>query len=122
MLMGFIPLTQIEQCVKLCRFLACTAAGTAASAAAAGSSGGAAAAAAAAPVVDALKTQLKAEVDAAVAFILESLPALSLMEDRAVALTEAAQVHRETHTGTDILLRLLAAGSCYTTKVYPTSL
>ena len=53
---------QIEQSVKLCRFLACTAAGTAASAA--GSSGGTAAAAV--PVLEALKAQLKAEVDTAV--------------------------------------------------------
>ena len=80
--------TQIEQSVKLCRFLACTAAGTAASAA--GSSCGAAAAAV--PVLEALKAQLKAEVDAAVGFILENLAALTLMEDRAVALAEAAQV------------------------------
>jgi hypothetical protein len=74
---------QIEQSIKLCRFLACTAAGTAAIAA--GS-------AAAAPVVEALKTQLKSEVDAAVGFILENLASLSLMEDKAVALAEASQV------------------------------
>lgn len=83
--MLFCPLAcpQIEQSIKLCRFLACTAAGTAASA---GSS------AAAAPVLEALKTQLKTEVDAAVGFILENLAALSLMEDKAVALSEASQV------------------------------
>jgi hypothetical protein len=44
------------------------------------------------PVLEALKAQLKAEVDAAVGFILENLAALTLMEDRAVALAEAAQV------------------------------
>lgn len=76
---------QIEQSIKLCRFLACTAAGTAATAA--GS-------AAAAPVVEALKTQLKSEVDAAVGFILDNLASLSLMEDKAVALAEASQVRQ----------------------------
>jgi hypothetical protein len=79
---------QIEQSIKLCRFLACTAAGTAATAA--GSSGSTAAAAA--PEVVALKAQLQAEVEASVAFILDNLAGLSLMEDRAVALAEAAQV------------------------------
>jgi hypothetical protein len=74
---------QIEQFIKLCRFLACTAAGTAATAA--GS-------AAAAPAVEAVKTQLKSEVDAAVGFILDNLASLSLMEDKAVALAEASQV------------------------------
>lgn len=78
---------QIEQSVKLCRFLACTAAGAAAS-----FTGSAVAEAAAAPVLEALKTQLKSEVDAAVGFILEHLAALTLLEDRAVALAEAAQV------------------------------
>jgi hypothetical protein len=82
------PDPQIEQSVKLCRFLACTAAGTAATAA--GSSGSAAAAAA--PEELALKSQLKAEVEAAVGFILDNIAGLSLMEDRAIALAEAAQV------------------------------
>lgn len=89
-MLTIFDLMQIEQSVKLCRFLACTAAGAAASAA--GSSGSAAAEAAAAPVLEALKVQLKGEVDAAVGFILENLAALTLLEDRAVALAEAAQV------------------------------
>jgi hypothetical protein len=48
---------QIEQSVKLCRFLACTTAGTAASTA--GSSGGTAAAAV--PVLEALGTKASAQ-------------------------------------------------------------
>jgi len=77
---------QIEQSIKLCRFLACTAAGAAASAASSGS------VLTAAPAVDDLKGKLKSAVDAAVNFILESLPGLNLIEDKAVALAEAAQV------------------------------
>lgn len=42
--------------------------------------------------MEALKKQLQTEVDAAVGFILENLAALSLLEDKAVALAEASQV------------------------------
>lgn len=42
--------------------------------------------------MEALKKQLQSEVDAAVGFILENLAALSLLEDKAVALAEASQV------------------------------
>lgn len=42
--------------------------------------------------MEALKKQLQSEVDAAVGFVLENLAALSLLEDKAVALAEASQV------------------------------